>query len=146
MYKIIENIELDKPDCKIFKYIIKFDEDRPDGDSCIFLQRFKTLKNPMSGINNPQISRWRKLGLKNEDFFACLDDFYPHGRHFRDREKYFRKGLGKKILNELLSKIEIFNPKLIYAVPTNEGIKDFLISQGWQTDLRNRKRIYKLMC
>jgi hypothetical protein len=144
MYTIIENIIKDDKDCKIFKYIIQFNENRPNGDSRIFLQRFKTLKYAISGINSSQIKRWRKLGLKDKDFFACLDDFYPHGRHFEGRENYFRKGIGKEILNELTSKILIFKPKIIYAIVTNEGIKKFLISQGYKSDYKNNRLLYKL--
>ena len=145
MYNIITQIETNYPDCKIFKYTIRFNNERPDGDACIFIQLFKTLKHPMSGINEPQIRRWKKRGLNNNDFFACLDDFYPHGRYFKERELYFRKGTGEKILSNLISKIRIFNPKIIYAVPTNKIIKQFLISQEWQSDYQNNKLLYKII-
>lgn len=135
----------DSPDCKIFKYKIKFQDNRPEGDACVFLQRFKMLYHPFSGINKQQQARWRKLGLVKEDFFACLDDFYPNGRHFPERDNYLRRGTGTQVLAKLLSDISQYAPKLIYAIPTNDGIKSFLLKNNWKSDYRNNKVLYKLL-
>jgi hypothetical protein len=145
MFEIKEKIECDAQNCKILKFIIKYNEQRPNGDSCIFLQFISTLNQPISGIKSPQINRWKKLGLKKDHLFACLDDFYPHGRSFTGREKYFRKGIGKNVLNQLISMIMKYEPKIIYAIPTNEEIKYFLLAQGWQSDYKNNKLMYKLL-
>ncbi len=143
-FELVKKVEIETQDCMIFKYVIKFEDRLPEGDCCIFLQRFETLKLPLSGINKPQIAKWHKLGLTNNDFFACLDDFYPNGRYFLERDNYLRKGVGKKVLGELLKDIESHNPKLIYAIPTNEKIKSFLLVNGWKSDYKNNKVMYRL--
>jgi hypothetical protein len=144
-FRIIKKIERKSSNCIIFKYFIKFENNRPDGDCCIFLQRFQTLKNPFSGINKQQQSRWRKLGLANADFFACLDDFYPNGRYFSGRDVHLRKGTGGKVLDELLQDILPLAPKLIYGIPTSDEIKKFLLANNWKSDYKNNKVMYRLL-
>ena len=145
IYSLSKIVEKDSPDCKIFKYKVKFHDDRPEGDACIFIQRFKTLKHLFSGVNKPQQARWRKLGLAKEDFFACLDYFYPNGRYFPERDNYLRKGSGTQVLIDLLADISQHNPKLIYAVPTNDTIKSFLLRNNWKSGYKNNKILYKLL-
>lgn len=145
MYQILKKIKKDHAKCKIYEYFIKYKEDRPDGEAAIFLQELITLKHPWSGISNQQFKRWKQCGLKNNDLFACLDDFYPHGRFFPERKKYLRKGVGKNILKQLLIDIDADDPKIIYAIPTNKTIVSFFASQNWISDYKNNRVMYKFL-
>ena len=144
MFRVLTKVTKDSPSCKIFEYKIEFRDEERVGDAVTFIQLVKTLTCQMSGIPKLQYYNWLKRGFAKEDFFACLDDFYPNGRRLSGAEDFLRKGVGESVLSMLLDDLKKYSPKFIYCTPTNENSKAFFTAMGWISDYKNKKIMYKL--
>lgn len=141
MYNLIKSIKEDSPECKVYIYSIEY-EGKPKGDAALFIQKFDTLHGHVPSM---QIVKWQRLGLKKDDNFCCLDDFYPNGRDEDDEQDNKYQNNGAEILNEIFLDIAKDAPKMIFTIPKTKGIKDFLTSQGWTSDYKSKRLMYRII-
>ena len=123
-----------------YDYKFIFEEDRPNGDAQLILNRLRSNQSLTKyiGIEN--------LGLNPDDVHAHLNEFYPNGRGLDEQSgEYMRQGIGTEALELIINDALEQNARVMFVYTSKESMIKFLDKNGFTFYGPNDRMAYKLL-